>query len=313
MTDVSPLVAQAEPPDRPDMAKIEQDCLNFAALSCLGSIKQAYRLFHAQGKTEEDFDRCAWDAMAKAVKRAVDLTAREVRDPVWPYAAPVQQASPSMGEWLKEAERLMDAYADEDVGFREERRAALLAHLRQRSDHVDSSSRDGEAVRAAASWQPPPNEKNLVEPALLQYRVRDGGALYGGWHNADAEAFAVAQRQPDVYEVRKLYAAPAAQPTWTRLYAAVNEMMVYLGAHGSIAAKGDRAQAVMEALHAIDGGTVAQPVPPAQPDIARKDALLRQAREAIRDAFDTYACPRTSRVLEAIDAIAAELPKEPTT
>jgi hypothetical protein len=38
------------------------------------------------------------------------------------------------------------------------------------------------------------------------------------------------------------------------LYHAVNELMAYMGAHGSAEARGDRAQAVMDALHAIDGG-----------------------------------------------------------
>jgi hypothetical protein len=82
---------------QPDVAKIEQDCLSYAALSCLGSVKQAYRLFYAQGKTAEDFDRCAWDALSKAVKHAVSLTAREVRDPVWPYAAVQQEGAAPKG------------------------------------------------------------------------------------------------------------------------------------------------------------------------------------------------------------------------
>jgi hypothetical protein len=69
-----------------DMGKIERDCLSYAGLICLGPIKDAYRLFQAQGKTVEDFDKCAWDALIKAVKHAVELTAREMRKPVWPYA-----------------------------------------------------------------------------------------------------------------------------------------------------------------------------------------------------------------------------------
>lgn len=76
----------------PNMEKIEQSCVNYAALSCLGVVKQAYRFFYAQGKTEDDFDKCAWDAMAKAVRHAVKLTAQEVRDPVWPYVAASPEA-----------------------------------------------------------------------------------------------------------------------------------------------------------------------------------------------------------------------------
>ena len=39
-----------------------------------------------------------------------------------------------------------------------------------------------------------------------------------------------------------------------RLYYAVGEMMDVLGAHGTICARDDRVQAVMDALHEIDGG-----------------------------------------------------------
>jgi hypothetical protein len=46
----------------------------------------------------------------------------------------------------------------------------------------------------------------------------------------------------------------AARQQFTPLYHAVNELMAYMGAHGSAEARGDRAQAVMDALHAIDGG-----------------------------------------------------------
>jgi hypothetical protein len=46
----------------------------------------------------------------------------------------------------------------------------------------------------------------------------------------------------------------AARQQFTHLYHAVNELMAYMGAHGSAEARGDRAQAVMDALHAIDGG-----------------------------------------------------------
>jgi len=46
----------------------------------------------------------------------------------------------------------------------------------------------------------------------------------------------------------------AARQQFTPLYKAVNELMAYMGAHGSAEARGDRAQAVMNALHAIDGG-----------------------------------------------------------
>jgi hypothetical protein len=57
----------------------------------------------------------------------------------------------------------------------------------------------------------------------------------------------------------------AARQQFTHLYHAVNELMAYMGAHGSAEARGDRAQAVMNALHAIDGGqyqaTIKEPTP----------------------------------------------------
>lgn len=71
---------------RPNIPKIEADAIFYAIMSCLPAVTQAYRYFHAQGKTERDFDRCAHEAMTKAVRNAVQLTEREVKDPVWPYA-----------------------------------------------------------------------------------------------------------------------------------------------------------------------------------------------------------------------------------
>jgi O-acetyl-ADP-ribose deacetylase (regulator of RNase III) len=70
----------------PNIPKIEADAIFHATMTCLPAITQAYRYFHAQGKNEDDFDRCAREAMTKAVRNAVELTAREVKDPVWPYA-----------------------------------------------------------------------------------------------------------------------------------------------------------------------------------------------------------------------------------
>ena len=69
-----------------NIPKIEADAIFHAVMTCLPAVTQAYRYFRAQGKTEEDFDRCAREAMEKAVRNAVQLTAREVADPVWPYA-----------------------------------------------------------------------------------------------------------------------------------------------------------------------------------------------------------------------------------
>ncbi len=45
-------------------------------------------------------------------------------------------------------------------------------------------------------------------------------------------------------------------PQWAALYKAANEAMAVLGAHGTISARDDRVQAVMDALHAIDSAAV---------------------------------------------------------
>lgn len=90
---------------KPNLPKIEADAIFYSIMTCLPAVTQAYRYFRAQGKTEEDFDRCAHEAMTKAVRNAVQLTAREVQDPVWPYALedapgarkPAQDVPP--GKW----------------------------------------------------------------------------------------------------------------------------------------------------------------------------------------------------------------------
>lgn len=43
-------------------------------------------------------------------------------------------------------------------------------------------------------------------------------------------------------------------PAWQTLYHAVNAMMAPLGYHGTISSRDDRVQAVMDALHVLDGG-----------------------------------------------------------
>lgn len=96
----APQVVQAEP----DMEKIRRDAVSNAMMTCMKGVTDAYRYFPAQGKDVEDFDRCAAEAMTKAVEFAVQLTAREVRDPVWPYAA-----APSPDGKAEQAEAPSDA------------------------------------------------------------------------------------------------------------------------------------------------------------------------------------------------------------
>lgn len=77
--------------------------------------------------------------------------------------------------------------------------------------------------------------------------------------------------------------APAAA-----LYKAANELMAVLGYHGTINARDDRVQAVMDALHAIDAAGVA--LPPAVPAL---DAMF----EASIKARDATAGVRASQAL----------------
>lgn len=74
----------------------------------------------------------------------------------------------------------------------------------------------------------------------------------------DVRASKFGSLQCDALETAlRAYAAALAVPPaqWQRLYTAVNEMMAPLGFHGTIMARDDRVQAVMDALADIDGGT----------------------------------------------------------
>lgn len=66
-----------------DLAKIERDVLNDVRLTLFEKVNDANRhLRH--------FDLvpgAAWVVITEAVRRAIKITAREVADPVWPYAA----------------------------------------------------------------------------------------------------------------------------------------------------------------------------------------------------------------------------------
>ncbi len=68
--------------------------------------------------------------------------------------------------------------------------------------------------------------------------------------------------EPELFaELERLYwqGAAALAAKVLPLYDATNEMVAVLGAHGEICARDDRVMAVMDALHAIDGGTPARP------------------------------------------------------
>lgn len=56
------------------------------------------------------------------------------------------------------------------------------------------------------------------------------------------------------------------------LYRAINPVIDYAGAHGSILARGDRMQAVMDVIYALDGGTYSKKV-------AGEESALKQAKD----------------------------------
>jgi predicted acyltransferase len=64
-------------------------------------------------------------------------------------------------------------------------------------------------------------------------------------------------RKDDAYLLR---GAADELEKYAELYRAINELMAYMGKYGSAAARGDRAQAVMDALYKIDGGQYVGPV-----------------------------------------------------
>ena len=157
-----PVQPSATPPVA-DLTKIEKHCISNAGLCCFGAIKNAYRLFHTQGKTEKDFDECAWEAMVKAVKYAVDLTAREVRDPVWPYVAedqpatthtqpaPVAQAEPPKWE-VKEAKSDWRSILQSDFGLYQSLCRKMPDRYQMRIiETPNANSCDGEQAKGGAA------------------------------------------------------------------------------------------------------------------------------------------------------------------
>lgn len=87
----------------------------------------------------------------------------------------------------------------------------------------------------------PPVVVNGTDMAVLLKEVRNG---YTASSATVCDLIAIALREP----------------RWCALYEAVSQMMAPLGYHGTISARDDRAVAVMDALHDIDGGAYKKPL-----------------------------------------------------
>ncbi len=120
---------------------------------------------------------------------------------------------------------------------------------------------------------PYPHSESLTVVCSAARPSGPGGCgASGGYYPTEAEAIAAWNRR----SVLALAGPPDA------LYKAVNEMMAVLGCHGTISARDDRVQAVMDALHAIDGGApVALAGPGAQDAVTLPREAVRRAAEAL--------------------------------
>lgn len=71
-----------------DLGKIQQDILSDVKLTVFNKIVSA----NNQSNRYEVVPVAAWEVIREAVKRSVELTAREVADPVWPYIKDLESA-----------------------------------------------------------------------------------------------------------------------------------------------------------------------------------------------------------------------------
>jgi hypothetical protein len=121
---------------------------------------------------------------------------------------------------------------------------------RPRSDHP---------LRIAGASGAPISDKEIQRIAGSDELTGDAILSFAGRLLADrGEEIAELRRQLDerggVVELQRLRIAEL-----ERLYTTVNDLMTYMGYHGEAFAGGDRARAVMDALHAIDGGIAGVP------------------------------------------------------
>jgi hypothetical protein len=126
------------------------------------------------------------------VLSASDLTGLSKRAPIAaPLVQPVASAEPKA--WLHDdGERVIPAHTKATA-------------LRDGGASASSVAAFRTALVIAAPATSP------AEPDIYQFRVKDGGALYGGWNSTDRGGYEKARAQPEIDKVRSLYAAPVAQ------------------------------------------------------------------------------------------------------
>lgn len=71
-----------------DLDKIQQDVLSDIKLTVFNKITSA----NNQSNRYEVVPVAAWEVIREAVRRSVEITAREVADPVWPYVKDIESA-----------------------------------------------------------------------------------------------------------------------------------------------------------------------------------------------------------------------------
>lgn len=104
----APAEAKEEPKQVADLEKIQRDVLGDVRLTLFGKITEA----NLQHNSFDLIPDAAWEVIREAVKRAINLTAREVADPVWPYA---KDATPVAAPALTEEQVRVIAQVAEDM------------------------------------------------------------------------------------------------------------------------------------------------------------------------------------------------------
>jgi hypothetical protein len=125
-----------------------------------------------------------------------------------------------------------------------------------RDHHPECPRHEDHALSIAGASGAPISDTEIQRIAGSDELTGDAILRFAGRLLADrGEEIAELRRQLDerggVVELQRLRIAEL-----ERLYTTVNDLMTYMGYHGEAFAGGDRARAVMDALHAIDGGEI---------------------------------------------------------
>lgn len=132
--------------------------------------------------------------------------------------------------------------------------SAALTALKASQGAVEAPQERQAKLKISLEWDDADGPLEIVahgterDMTFLDARLKFLHGLEKKSGSAASEAEGAGQSQPSLTRDELEFVA------WTQLYNTVQSMMAYLGAHGRIEARGDLAQAVMDALHAIDGG-----------------------------------------------------------